>query len=70
MKSIYKPDDLRCTPEGLNMLYEASEFFKAMIAKYPDYDPREMIGLFLGEFDSLANRRILELRRSGVLRQE
>ena len=70
MKSIYNQDDLRCNAVGLELLYEARDFFTKMLEKYPDYDPRELIGLFSGEFHSLTNRRILDLRKQNILKQE
>ena len=68
MESIYDPNDLRCTPTGLELKYEAETWFKSILEKYPDVNPRELVGLFSSEFSSQANRRILELRRSGVLK--
>jgi hypothetical protein len=68
MKSIYDPEDLRCTNEGLEMKMEAETWFKSMLEKYPDSNPREMVELFSGSFGMMAARRILELRRSGVLK--
>lgn len=67
MKSIYRSDDLRCNEVGLDLIFEAENFFKAMMEKYPEHDPREMLGLFLGQFEQLSDRRILDLRRSGIL---
>jgi hypothetical protein len=68
MKSIYDQEDLRCTNEGLEMKMEAEAWFKSMLEKYPDSNPREMVELFSGSFGMMAARRILELRRSGVLK--
>lgn len=68
MKSIYNQDDLRLSSAGLELKFEAEEFFKTMLEKYPDYNPRELVELFSGEFSLMASRRILDLRRSGVLK--
>lgn len=70
MKSIYNQDDLRCNPTGLELKSEAESWFKSMLEKYPDYNPRELAELFTGEFSLMASRRILELRRSGVLKEK
>lgn len=70
MKSIYKQDDLRLDEDGLALSFEAKEFFKAMLEKYPDCNPRELVELFSGEFHLMAARRILELRRAGTLKHE
>lgn len=70
IKSIYNQDDLRCNSVGLEMRYEAEQFFKTMLEMYPDYNPREMVELFSGEFSLMASRRILELRRAGVLKED
>lgn len=70
MKSIYNQDDLRCNAAGLELKFEAETFFKAMLEKYPDYNPRELVELFSGEFSLMASRRILELRRAGTLKVE
>ncbi len=68
MESIYDPEDLRCTPTGLALKYEAETWFKSILEKYPDVNPRELVELFSSEFSMQAARRILELRRSGVLK--
>lgn len=68
MESIYDPEDLRCTSTGLALKYEAEFWFKAILEKYPDVNPRELVELFSSEFSMQASRRILELRRSGVLK--
>jgi len=70
MESIYNPDDLRCTPTGLELKYEAETWFKSILEKYPDANPRELVELFSGSFSMMAARRILELRRSGVLKEK
>lgn len=70
MKSIYNQDDLRCNSAGLEMKFEAEAFFKSMLEKYPDYNPRELVELFAGSFSLMASRRILDLRRAGVLKVE
>ena len=70
MKSIYNQDDLRLSPDGLEASFDGKEFFKAMLEKYPEHNPRELVELFASEFSLMAARRILELRRSGVLKVE
>ena len=69
MKSIYHQDDLRCNEVGLDLKYEAEKFFKSMLDKYPNYNPREMCELCIGNFSLMASRRILDLRHSGTLKQ-
>ena len=70
MESIYNQNDLRCTPTGLELKFEAETWFKSMLEKYPDSNPRELVELFSGTFSLMASRRILELRRSGVLKEK
>jgi hypothetical protein len=70
MKSIYNQDDLRCNAIGLQLRYEAETFLQSILERYPDYDPRELAGLFSGEFHIRASRRILELRRAGILKED
>ena len=70
MKSIYNQDDLRCNEVGLDLIYEAEKFFTAMLEKYPEHNPREMVELFASQFSGQSNRRILELRRQGILKVE
>lgn len=67
MKSIYNQDDLRCNATGLELSTAARNWFESMLERYPDYNPRELVELFSAEFSSLSSRRILNLRRSGVL---
>lgn len=68
IKSIYNQDDLSCNAVGMELKYEAENFFKAMLEKFPDYNPREMVELCAAQFSGLASRRILELRKLGVLK--
>jgi hypothetical protein len=63
MKSIYEPDDLRANDVGLDISYMARKFFKFVLEKYPDHNPREIRDLCSGEFEGLANRKILEWRK-------
>jgi len=70
MKSIYNQDDLRCNTTGLELKYEAETWFKSMLEKFPDYNPRELSELFSGQFSLMASRRILDLRMSGVLKEK
>jgi hypothetical protein len=70
MKSIYDQDDLRANATGLTLIYEGEKFFQEIMEKYPDYDPREIVGLFTGTFHGLTNRRILNLRQKGILARE
>jgi hypothetical protein len=68
LKSIYQPDDARLTEDGLSIAFKAQEFFKEILEKYPKLNPREIVELCSGEFHLLSARRILELRRLGVLK--
>lgn len=70
MESIYNAEDLSCTQTGLGLKYEAETWFKSILEKYPDVNPRELVELFSGAFGMVAARRILELRRSGVLKEK
>lgn len=63
MKSIYTSDDYRYNEVGINVNFEAENFFSSILEKYPDYNPREMMELCLTTFFVMANRRILAIRR-------
>lgn len=70
IKSIYQSDDLRCNEVGNQIIFEAEKFFKMIMDKFPEHNPREMVELCSGNFSLMACRRILELRRSGKLKQK
>jgi len=64
MKSIYKEEDLRCNEVGLDIICKAEEFFHLLLEKYPDHNPREIVGLCIGQFEGISNRKILAWRKA------
>jgi hypothetical protein len=66
MKSIYNEEDASCNEVGNQLVYEAESFFKDVLERFPEYNPREMVELLSGRFGMMAARRILQMRREGV----
>lgn len=68
VKSIYNAEDLSCNETGNALKYEAENFFKDILERYPDVNPREIVELFSGNFSLMASRRIIQMRREGILK--
>jgi hypothetical protein len=62
MKSIYKPEDLSTNAVGFHIHLEAEQWIKALLKKYPNYNPREIVGLVGSTCDLEAARCIVDWR--------
>lgn len=70
LKSIYRPDDMSCTQDGLDMILAAENWFRNILEKYPKHNPREIAEMFSDRFSIEASRKILRLRETGVLKRK
>lgn len=56
-------EDLSYTPEAMDIRNKSEDFFKSLMEKFPDYNPREMAQIIYDACSRLSVRQILFLRR-------